>query len=72
MWKTAIVCILLLAAQNLRAAETGGSYTTVFGGVLLTIAAAVGLAVVVAYIAGCFGNDAGEEVETEEDESISR
>ena len=72
MWKTAIVCITLLTAQNLCAAETGGSYTAVFGGVLLTIAAAVGLAVVVAYIAGCFGNDSGEEAETEEDESISR
>ena len=43
MWKTAIVFIVLSAAQNLCAAETGGSYTTVFGGVLLTIAAAVGL-----------------------------
>ena len=72
MWKTVIVFIVLPAAQNLRAAETGGSYMTVFGGALLIIAAAVGLAVVVAYIAGCFGNDAGEEVETEEDESISR
>ena len=72
MWKTAIVCITLLAAQNLCAAETGGSYMTVFGGALLTIAAAVGLAVVVAYIAGCFGNEVEEEVETEEDESISR
>lgn len=61
-----------VAAQNLCAAETGGSYMTVFGGALLTIAAAVGLSVVVAYIAGCFGNDAGEEVETEEDKSILR
>ena len=72
MWKTAIVFIVLSAAQNLCAAETGGSYAAVFGGAVLTIAAAVGLAVVVAYIAGCFGNDAGEEAETEEDESISR
>ena len=72
MWKTAIVCITLLAAQNLCAAETNGWSMVFFVEILLAIAAAVGLAVVVAYVAGCFGNEVEEEVETEEDESISR
>ena len=72
MWKTAIVCITLLTAQNLCAAETNGWNMVFFVEILLAIAAAVGLAVVVAYIAGCFGNEVEEEVETEEDESISR
>ena len=72
IWKTAIVCITLLAAQNLCAAETNGWYMVFFVEILLTIAAAVGLAVAVAYVAGCFGNEVEEEVETEEDESISR
>ena len=72
MWKTAIVCITLLAAQNLCAAETNGWYMVFFVEILLAIAAAVGLAVAVAYVAGCFGNEVEEEVETEEDESISR
>ena len=72
IWKTAIVCITLLAAQNICAAETNGGYMVFFVEILLAIAAAVGLAVAVAYIAGCFGNEVEEEVETEEDESISR
>jgi len=76
MWKTAIVCITLLTAQNLCAAEeTNGWNMVFFVEILLAIAAAVGLAVAVAYIAGCFGNEVEveeEEVETEEDESISR
>ena len=72
IWKTAIVCITLLAAQNLCAAETNGWYMVFFVKILLTIAAAVGLVVAVAYVAGCFGNEVEEEVETEEDESISR
>ena len=74
MWKTAIVCITLLAAQNLCAAETNGGYMVFFVEILLTIAAAVGLAVAVAYVAGCFGNEVEveEEVETDDSTSISR
>ncbi len=40
--------------------------------ILLAIAAAVGLAIAVAYVAGCFGKDVEEVAETEEDKSISR
>ena len=40
--------------------------------ILLTIAAAVGLAVAVAYVAGCFGNEVEEEVEVDDSTSISR
>ena len=72
MWKSAIVCILLLAAQNLRAAETFGGCKSVFGGVLLTIAAVVGLIFIVAFIVGCFGEDCQKEPETGKDKSISR
>ena len=56
MWKTTIVCITLLTAQNLCAAETNGWSMVFFVEILLTIAAAVGLAVAVAYVAGFFGN----------------
>ena len=72
IWKTAIVCITLLAAQNLCAAETNGWYMVFFVEILLAIAAAVGLAVVVAYVAGCFGNEVEEEVETDDSTSILR
>ena len=62
----------MLAAQNLCAAETNGWSMVFFVEILLAIAAAVGLAVAVTYVAGCFGNEVEEEVETDDFTSILR
>ncbi len=70
MLKSVIVCIALLAAQNLCAAEAVGGYKETFGGIALTIAAVVGLIFTGAYIICCFGEGRQKGPSTDKGKSI--